>query len=119
MPEQEYQQREPSDVEQLEVIMQTLDNSTELHHGGERREYSLTKGDVMMIYRIAKIAGTEHICPFQGEERTTLQGVAKNINRTQKIAAGIIIVGTTTAILSGIWFALKHVFSEWVKAVAR
>lgn len=102
-----------TEVDKLQDIMDSLPDSAE-HVGMERREYSLTKGDVLLIYRIAKVANAPHKCPFGGEEQDTLQSVAKNINRTQKIASAIVITGTVTAILSGLWFALKHVFTEWV-----
>lgn len=105
---------EVTDIEKLQLVIDDLPDKNDFT-GNERREYSLTKSDVLLIYRIAKIANSPHPCPFESEESQTLQTVAKNINRTQKIASGIIIVGTTTAILSGVWFALKHVFIEWVK----
>lgn len=109
MPEE----NELTDVDKLQAVMKELNAEDNVHIGGERRKYSLTEGDVMLIYQIAKIAGG-HTCPFEDDESETLQTVAKNINRTQKIASGIIIVSLVTAGLSGIWFALKHIIVEFV-----
>lgn len=102
------------EIDQLQEIMDELfeeapDVTT------ERRKYSLTRGDVILIYRIAKIARANHICPFEEEEAKTLQTVANSITKTQKIASAIIITAAVTTVLSGVWFAIKHVFTEWVK----
>jgi hypothetical protein len=105
---------EQSDVDKLEVIMQILPDAAD-YPKSERREYSLTKGDVLIIFRIAKIAQTPHVCPFEGDEQDTLVSVAKNINRTQKIASVVIITGLVTGMLSGTWFAVKAALIGWIK----
>lgn len=104
---------ETEDLRELQKIMDAL--ADEFHsHNGERREHSLTKADVMLIYRIAKMAYVPHTCPFKGEETGTLHSIAKNINATQKIATFIMVTGLVSAILSGVWFAIKHIVTEWV-----
>lgn len=105
---------ELTEVEKLQDVIDTLPDRND-HTGNERREYSLTKGDVLLIYKIATIANKPHVCPFEQEETQTLNMVAKNINRTQKIAAGIVITGVTMSVLAGVWMAIKHFFLEWVK----
>lgn len=104
-----------TEIDRLQDIMESLPDSTE-HPGAERREYSMTKGDVLLIYRIAKLANAPHVCPFESEESETLQSVAKNINKTQKIASVLIITGVVTGMLSGIWYTVVHMMKEFVKA---
>jgi hypothetical protein len=99
-------------INELHEIMAELPDSSGHEH--ERREHSLTKADVLLIYRIAKLASVTHECPFQGEETGTLHSVARNINATQKIATIIVVTGFVTTILSGLWFAIKHVATEWI-----
>ena len=103
---------DPLDIDRLNHIMRELPDHTE-YSGTERREYSLTKGDVMLIYRIAKVA-SGHECPFKNDESMTLQQVARNINITQKIATLFMVTGLVTTILGGIWFALKHLATEFI-----
>jgi len=103
-----------TDIEKLKDVIDELPDKNDFT-GSERREYSLTKGDVLLIYKIAMIANKPHICPFVDEELDTLKSVAKNISKSQKIATSIIITGCTVAIFSGIWVAVKHAFLEWVK----
>ena len=102
-----------ADVEKLREIIDDLPDSSD-HAGMERREYSLTKGDVLLIYKIAKIAGS-HDCPFAEDESSTLQSVAKNINRTQNLASGAIIVGLVGATMSGLFFLVKYIVVEFIK----
>jgi predicted secreted protein len=101
-----------SDIEKLQEIMATLPDTSN-HPGMERREYSLTKGDVLLIFKIAKVASSSHVCPFEEEESDVLLSIAKNANKTQRLASSIIIMGTVSAVLSGLWFAIKHVCTEW------
>lgn len=103
-----------TEVDRLQDIMESLPDSA-AHTGSERREYSLTKGDVLLIYRIAKVANAPHVCPFEGDEQDTLQAVAKNINKTQKIASVLIITGVVTGMLSGIWYVIVHILKEFVQ----
>lgn len=105
---------EPTNIEKLQKVMEELPDSTDIS-GPERREYSLTKGDVLLIYKIATIANAPCQCPFDKEEQSLLQGMAKNMNKTQKIASSVLIYGVATAVLSAIWFAVVHAFKEWVK----
>jgi len=102
-----------TDVEKLREIIDDLPDSSD-HAGMERREYSLTKGDVLLIYKIAKIAGG-HDCPFQEEESRTLQSVAKNINRTHTLAYTAIVLGLVGATLSGLLLLAKYIIVEFVK----
>lgn len=105
---------EKSDIELLNDIMAELPDSS--IHTEERRKYSLTKDDVLIIFRIAKIA-SGHQCPFEGIEKSeadTIMSVGTSITRTQKIATGILITGIVGAVISGIWYAIKHVVTEWV-----
>jgi len=95
-----------TEVDKLQDIMQSLPDSTE-HIGVERREYSLTKGDVLLIYRIAKVANTPHVCPFEGEEQETLKSSARNMIKTQRIASMVII--------SGIFMMVKSFVINWLK----
>ena len=104
-----------TDIELLQEIMASLPD-TAAYVGSERREYSLTKGDVLLIFKIAKVASSKHVCPFVEEETEALQSIARNVNKTQKVASSLIIMGTVGAILSGLWFAIKHVATEWVHA---
>jgi len=103
-----------NEVDKLRDIMESLPDAAD-HAGNERREYSLTKGDVLLIYRIAKVANIPHTCPFVDEERETLSNVAKNINRTQKIASGLVITGIVAGILSGIVYMVKTAIISWIK----
>jgi hypothetical protein len=102
-----------TEVDKLQDIMESLPDSV-AHDGPNRREYSLTKGDVLLIYRIAKVANQPHACPFPKDEVDTLTSVAKNVNRTQKLASGIIIMGLVSGVLTGMWFAIKHIITEFV-----
>ena len=104
-----------TEMEQLQDIMEDLPEAAD-YAGPERREYSLTKGDVMMIYKIARIAYTSHVCPFKGDEADTLATVAKNINRTQKIASTVIVTSIVGGMLTGIWYILSHIVKEFVKS---
>lgn len=104
-----------NEVDKLQDIMESLPDSAE-HSGQERREYSLTKGDVLLIYRIAKIASTPHVCPFEGDEQATLQTVAVNINRTQKIASVVVVTSLVTGMLSGTFFIIKSYIVGWIKS---
>jgi hypothetical protein len=94
--------------------MESLPDSAE-HPGENRREYTLTKGDVLLIYRIAKVANTPHVCPFEKGDVETLQSAAQNISRTQKIASYVIVVALLGGMLSGIWYALKLLVIDFVK----
>ena len=100
------------EMKELQAIMDTLPDSS--GHEQERREHTLTKADVLLVYRVARLANVPHSCPFQGEETSTLHSVAKNINTTQKIATVIMVTGIVSTILGGVWFALKHVANEWI-----
>lgn len=112
MPDDE----EVTDVEKLQDIMDDLRVEIEYHGSSqERRKYSLTEGDILLIYKIAKIANNKHVCPFEEAEQDTLKGVASNISRTQKVASVLIITGLVTAIGSGVWVAIRHFILEWVK----
>jgi hypothetical protein len=104
-----------TEIDKLKDIMESLPDSTEFPEHMKRREYSLTKGDVLLIYRIAKVANAPHVCPFKDEEQDTLANVAKNINRTQKIASVVIITGLVTGMLSGTLFAVKAAILGWLK----
>ncbi len=104
-----------TEVDRLQDIMEALPDSAE-HFGQERREYSLTKGDVLLIYRIAKVANMPHVCPFEGDERDTLQSVAKNINKTQKIASIVIITSLVGGMISGTVLMIKSYIVAWMKA---
>jgi predicted secreted protein len=101
-------------VDKLQDIMDDLPDSAD-DTGAERREYSLTRGDVMLIYKIARIANQPYVCPFDKEESSTLQSVAKNINKTQKITSILIITGVVTGTLSGIWYAIVHILTDFVR----
>lgn len=103
-----------TEVDRLQDIMEALPDSTE-HVGTERREYSLTKGDVLLIYRIARVANMPHTCPFEGEEQDTLKSAAKNINRTQKIASVVIITSLVSGMLIGIWAVVKIAITDFIK----
>lgn len=109
---------EESVIERLDDIMDDLPDSCD-YAGAERRKYSLTKGDVMLIYRIARIASISHDCPFKDDEPQVLRDVAVSITKTRKIAFTILITGIVTATLAGVWSSLKHVFLEWVKVGAK
>jgi len=103
---------EETDIEKLEKVIDELPDKNDFT-GTERREYSLTKGDVLLIYKIAKIASLPHVCPFEDEEKDTLNSVAKNINRTQKIASGVIITGLVTGVLWGIWHTIVYMAKQF------
>ena len=103
-----------TEVDKLQDIMQSLPDSTE-HIGVERREYSLTKGDVLLIYRIAKVANTPHVCPFEGEEQETLKSSARNMLKTQRIASMVIITALVTGMVSGIFMMVKNFVINWLK----
>jgi hypothetical protein len=107
-------QTQETEVDRLQDIMESLPDSLADHAGPERREYSLTKGDVLLIYRIAKVANLPHNCPFKGEEQETLQSVAKNINRTQKIASWVIITSLVTGMLTGIGYAIRAAVTQFL-----
>jgi tetrahydromethanopterin S-methyltransferase subunit F len=102
-----------TEVDQLRDIMESLPDSSA--YEGERREYTLTKGDVLLIYRIAKVANTPHVCPFERDDVETLQSAAQNISRTQKIASVVIVTALVGGMISGIWFALKLLILDFVK----
>jgi tetrahydromethanopterin S-methyltransferase subunit F len=103
-----------TEVDQLRDIMESLPDSAE-HPGENRREYTLTKGDVLLIYRIAKVANTPHVCPFEKDDVETLQSAAQNISRTQKIASIVIVTALVGGMVSGIWFALKLLVLDFFK----
>lgn len=103
-----------TEVDKLQDIMESLPDSSE-HPGQERREYSLTKGDVLLIYRIARVANMPHVCPFADEEKDTLRSAAKNINKTQKIASVVIITSLVTGMITGIVMMVKSAILSWIK----
>ena len=103
-----------TEVDRLKDIMESLPDANDYAPGQQRREYTLTKGDVLLIYRIARVAMVPHICPFATEEAGTLQAVAKSINKTQKIAGLLIVTAIVTGTLTGIWKAGMHFFEEYV-----
>lgn len=80
----------------------------------ERRSNALTKGDVMIIYKIASIANEPHVCPFEGDDATVLHNVARNITRTQKIASGVIITGIVGGILTGVWAIVTYAIKQFI-----
>ena len=57
-----------SEVIRLQEIIDQLPEHNGLDPHQRRREYSLTKGDVILIYKIAKVASVPHLCPFEGDE---------------------------------------------------
>ena len=104
-----------SDIELLNDIMAGLPDPSE--HTDERRRYSLTKDDVIIIFRIAKIA-SGHVCPFDGledGESEIIQTMARSVNRTQKIASIVLITALVTSTVSGIAYAIKVVFTDIIK----
>lgn len=102
-----------SEVIKLQEIIDAL--PTHNGEGPERRQYSLTKGDVILIYKIARVAAVPHVCPFEGEDAAVLQGVAKSVTRTQKIAGVAIITALIGGILSGAWYAAMALVREFVQ----
>lgn len=104
-----------TEVDKLQDIMESLPDSTE-HIGIERREYSLTKGDVLLIYRIAKVANSPHVCPFEGEERETLKTAASGMIKTQRIASVVVITALVTGMVSGVFIMVKSFLISWIKA---
>jgi len=108
-----HQDEDKTDIAVLEEIMAMLPDPED-HTNCERRRFSLTQEDVLVIYRIAKAAGNHH-CPFEKDESDALKSVAQNMNRTQKIATIVFITGSVTAILSGMWYMIVHVAVDWVQ----
>lgn len=106
-------EEQEDEVGKLQEIMSSLPDSADFP-GHERREYSLTKADVLLIYKIAKVANASHICPFDGDERETLRSWARNVSASQKIASGAIIIALVTGMLSGTWFLIIHFVKAFV-----
>jgi predicted secreted protein len=78
-------------------------------------ESSLTPEDLLMIYRIAKLAQVAHNCPFDQDKREMLSTIAGTTLKTQKIASVVIITGLVTGMMSGIWYMVTHTFMDLVK----
>lgn len=101
-----------SRMEQLQEIIDTLPSAE--NPPKERRSNALTKGDVMIIYRIAAIANEPHVCPFAGDDAVTLHNVAKNVTRTQTIASGVIITALVAGTLTGIWKVVAYAVKQFI-----
>jgi hypothetical protein len=97
-------------LERIQEIVSTLPSGDD-DQGGTYR--SLTKGDVMVIYRIARIAMDPHSCPFSGDDVLVLQDVAGNITKTRKITFFVLVSGLVGGLLSGLWFTISHVLKEF------
>ena len=74
----------------------------------ERRERTLTDADLEELSARLQCAK----CSFNHEEADTLRNLAKNINTATKLSTKIIITGIVMGVLSGIWFAVKHVLID-------
>lgn len=99
-----------TEMDQLQEIMDELPESGD--YSPERRKYSLTQGDVMLIYKIARIAYSSHVCPFRANgEAETLHDIAVSVSKSKSIGATAAITAIVTAFISGagyvIWHALK------------
>lgn len=102
-----------TDLERLQEIMDELPDQGDFNP--ERRKYSLTKADVLMIYKIARIALPEHICPFKDGEAKTLKGMAGSVSRTQKLASVLVATAIIGAIISGIGAGLMHLVRDFIQ----
>lgn len=98
------------EMKQLQEIMDELPNTGEF--SPERRKYSLTQGDVMMIYKIARVAYSSHTCPFKNGEAETLHDIAVSVSKSRSIAATSFITAIVTAIVSGAGYLIWHVIKE-------
>lgn len=100
--------------EKLDLIQEIVNSlpSGDDDQGGPYR--SLTKGDVMVIYRIARIAVDPHACPFAGPEVAVLRDVAGNITKTRKVSFVVLVTGLVGGLLSGLWFMIVHFVKELV-----
>ena len=96
-------------LEKLQEIIDTLEDSQ-----GEKKSNSLTKNDVMVIYRISRIAADPHVCPFSPQKAAILNNVADNVSKTQKIAAGVLIAGVVSGILGGSWKLIVFAVSQFI-----
>lgn len=74
---------------------------TETEHK-EKRKAVLTEADLEAIAERIQCNN----CAFSEAESATLRSFAKSINTTQRVASWVIITGTVTAVLSGIWKAV-------------
>ena len=97
-----------TEVDRLRDIMGSMPENANF-------ESSLTRGDVMLIYRIARVANTPHVCPFEKDDIETLQSTAKNLNNTHKIASYVIIVALVGGAIGGIWKALVLLATDFIK----
>jgi hypothetical protein len=76
----------------------------------EKRKMVLTQYDLDAL--------TERLqcvkCSFNHDEADTLRNLAKNINTATKLSTKIIITGLVMGFLGGVWFAVKHVFIDFM-----
>lgn len=74
----------------------------------ERRQQVLTEADLEAIRESIRCEK----CVFSHDVADTLNGLARNINTATKLSTRIIITGIVAGVLSGIWFAVKHVLLD-------
>lgn len=102
--------------DRLKLLQEIIDSLPSVCEKDERRKNALTKGDVTIIYQIARIAMEPHECPFDDDDIAVLHGVARNITKTQKISFVVLVTALVSGAISGIGYMALNLLRDFINS---